>query len=413
MPFIKGGNSLKNNLLTQILVAFIIAIFLGALFGEAIAILQPLGDLFLRLIKFIIAPLILSTLIVGVASTGDPKQLGRIGAKTMAYYMITTGIAIVIGLAVAFVISPGTGLNMTVSGANVEATESEGIISTFLNIVPTNPFAALTEGNVLQIIFFAIFIGLAITLVGEKAKPVYAFFDGLAEIMYTITGIIMRVAPIGVIGLVAPIVGEFGLAVLMPLLKVIIATAIACLLHAILVYSFAVKSFANMNPLTFFKGIAPAAAVAFSTASSAGTLPVTLKNTQENLGVSKNVSSFVLPLGATINMDGTAIYQGVAVLFIVQFYGLDLSFVQLLTVVLTTVLASIGTAGVPGAGLIMLTMVLSSVNLPLEGIALIAGVDRILDMFRTTINIVGDASAAVVVAGTEDELDYECVKRAA
>lgn len=396
---------MKNRLLTQIFIAFIIAIALGALFGESIAVIQPLGDLFLRLIKFIITPLILATLVVGVASTGDPKQLGRMSVKTIAYYLITTAIAIIIGLGLAYVFSPGSGVDVGVAEPTVETKESEGVIQTFLNIIPENPFAALTEGNVLQIIFFAIFIGLAITFVGQKAQPVYQFFSGFSEIMFRITGIVMRVAPIGILGLVAPIVGEYGLSVLMPLLKLILAVAIACLLHAIIVYSFAVKKFANMSPWRFFKGIAPASLVAFSTASSAATLPVTLKNTQENLGVSNRVSSFVLPLGATINMDGTAIYQGVAVLFIVQFYGLDLSFVQLLTVVITTVLASIGTAGVPGAGLIMLTMVLSAVHLPLEGIALIAGVDRVLDMFRTTINIVGDASAAVVVAGTEDEVD--------
>lgn len=398
---------MRNNLLTQILIAFVVAIILGLVFGEAVAVLKPLGDLFLRLIKFIIAPLILSTLVIGVASTGDPKQLGRIGAKTVSYYLVTTAIAIIIGLSVAFVISPGSGVDITTPETTLEANEPESIIDTFLNIIPTNPFEALTEGNVLQIIFLAIFIGLAITLIGDKGKPLYNVFNSLAEVMYKITGIVMRVAPFGVLGLVAPIVGEFGASVLMPLLKVIIATAIACIIHAIIVYGSAVKGFAKMSPVRFFKGIAPAAAVAFSTASSAGTLPVTIKNTQENLGVSNKISSFVLPLGATINMDGTAIYQGVAVLFIVQFYGLDLSFTQLLTVVITTVLASIGTAGVPGAGLIMLTMVLSSVNLPLEGIALIAGIDRILDMFRTTINIVGDASAAVVVAGTEGELDKE------
>src|SRR5699024_8355283 len=220
-----------------------------------------------------------------------------------------------------------------------------------------------------------------------------------------ITGIVMRFAPIGVLGLVAPIVGEYGPSVLLPLLKVIIAVAVACLVHAVVVYSLLAKIFANMSPFVFFKGIAPAAVVAFSTASSAGTLPVTMKNTQENLGVSNKISSFVLPLGTTINMDGTAIYQGVAVVFIAQFYGLDLTIMQLLTVVITTVLASVGTAGVPGAGLIMLAMVLGSIGLPLEGIALIAGIDRILDMFRTTANIVGDASAAVVVAGSEDEID--------
>lgn len=399
----------KFNLVTQIFIAFIIAIILGVIFGSSIHVLQPLGDLFLRLIKFIIAPLILATLVVGVSSNGDPKQLGRMGLKTVVYYLLTTGVAIIIGLAVAFAFSPGKGLNISVSDSEMakEAAnqEPQSVITTFLNIVPENPFNALAEANILQIIFFALFIGLAITLIGEKAQPVYRFFDGFAEIMYKITGIIMKFAPIGVLGLVAPVIGEYGLSVLMPLIKVILAVLVACIVHAILVYSSAVKIFAKMNPLTFFKGITPAAIVAFSTASSAGTLPVTLKNTQENLGVPNKISSFVLPLGATINMDGTAIYQGVSVIFIAQFYDLDLSLMQLLTVVLTTVLASIGTAGVPGAGLIMLTMVLTSIGLPLEGIALIAGIDRILDMLRTSVNIVGDASAAVVVAGSEKELE--------
>src|SRR5690625_3852736 len=403
---------MRINLLTQILIAFVIAIILGLIFGSSIEVLQPLGDLFLRLIRFIIAPLVLTTLVIGVASIGDPQSLGRVGGKTIAYYLITTAIAIVIGLAFAFVISPGKGLSIDVEAVEeVEVNESEGVVQTFLNIVPTNPFESLTEGNILQIIFFAIFVGLAITLVGKKAEPVYKFFDGFSEVMFRITGIVMRFAPIGILGLVAPIVGQYGAQVLLPLLKIILAVAIACIVHAIVMYSLSVKTFANMNPLTFFKGIGPAAIVAFSTASSAATLPVTIKNTQENLGVSNKISSFVLPLGATINMDGTAIYQGVAVIFIAQFYGLDLTFTQLLMVVLTTVSASIGTAGVPGAGMIMLAMVLSAVGLPLEGIALIAGIDRILDMFRTTVNIVGDASAAVVVAGTEDEIDRSAFEK--
>lgn len=401
---------IKGNLFTQILIAFIVAIILGIAFGESISVLQPLGDLFLRLIKLIIAPLVLSTLIVGIASIGDVRSLGRIGSKTILYYMVTTAIAIIIGLGIAFIISPGQGLTIDVSIAeNTEVQESEGVIQTFLNIVPENPFTALAKGDILQIIFFAILVGLGITVIGKKAEPVHRFFDALAEIMFWITGIVMRFAPIGILGLVAPIIGEYGTSVLLPLLKIIITVGIACILHAAFIYSFSVKVFAKMNPLSFFKGIAPAALVAFSTASSAGTLPVTIKNTQENLGVSNRISSFILPLGATINMDGTAIYQGAAVIFIAQFYGLDLTLMQLTTVVLTTVLASIGTAGVPGAGMIMLAMVLSSIGLPLEGIALIAGVDRILDMFRTTINIIGDASAAVVVAGTEGEIDYKTV----
>lgn len=403
--------NLRGNLLTKILLAFVIAIVLGMIFGESIEVIKPLGDLFLRLIKFVIAPLILTTLIVGVASTGDPKSLGRVGGKTIIYYLVTTAIAIIIGLSLAFLISPGKGLSINVEVAEtVEVNETEGVIQTFLNIIPENPFESLTSGSILQIIFFAIFVGLAMTIVGEKAAPVQRFFEGFAEIMLRITGIIMRVAPLGILGLVAPIVGQYGAQVLLPLLKIIIAVALACILHAVLIYSLSVKTFANMRPLTFFKGIGPAAVVAFSTASSAATLPVTIKNTRENLGVSNKISSFVLPLGATVNMDGTAIYQGIAVVFIAQFYGMDLSFIQLLTVVLTTVLASIGTAGVPGAGLVMLAMVLSAIGLPLEGIALIAGVDRVLDMFRTTVNIVGDASCAVVVAGTEDEIDRTAFK---
>lgn len=398
---------LRFNLVTQIFVAFVLAIILGSIFGSKIDFLQPLGDLFLRLIKFVIAPLILSTLVVGVASMSDPKQLGRIGIKTIVYYLATTAIAIIIGLSVAFLINPGTGVNISTDESSIpEAAiaEPQSAIDTFLNIVPTNPFEALATGNILQIIFFALFIGIAITMIGEKAAPVLSFFEGFAEIMYKITGIIMRVAPFGILGLMAPVVGEYGLSVLLPLLKVVLAVYIACIVHALVVYSIAVKTMGKLSPITFFKGIFPAALVAFSTASSAGTLPVTIKNTTENLGVPKRIASFVLPLGATINMDGTAIYQGVAVVFIAQFFDLQLTFLQLLTVVLTTVLASIGTAGVPGAGMIMLAMVLNSVNMPLEGIALIAGIDRVLDMMRTSVNIVGDASAAVIVAGSEREI---------
>ncbi|WP_186670251.1 dicarboxylate/amino acid:cation symporter [Sporosarcina sp. BP05] len=397
---------MKFNLVTQIFIAFVLAIILGSIFGSSIDFLKPFGDLFLRLIKFIIAPLIFSTLVVGVAGTSDPKQLGRIGVKTISYYLVTTAIAIIIGLAVAFTISPGKGITISTEGLTIpEAAtqEPQSAITTILNIIPENPFTALAAGNILQIIFFALFIGLAITFVGEKAQRVYHFFEGFAEVMYKITGIVMKVAPLGILGLLAPVVGQYGLAVLLPLVKVIAAVYIACILHAVIVYSSAVKVLGKMSPIKFFKGISPAALVAFSTASSAGTLPVTIKNTNENLGVPNKISSFVLPLGATINMDGTAIYQGVAVVFIAQFYNLNLSFTQLLTIVLITILASIGTAGVPGAGMIMLAMVLTSVNMPLEGIALIAGIDRILDMMRTTVNIVGDASAAVVVAGTEKD----------
>lgn len=396
----------KIGLLTQILIAFVLAILAGIIFGPSIDVVQPLGDLFLRLIQFIIVPLILSTLIIGVASTGNMKTLGRIGGKTIAYYLVTTLIAVSIGLIAALVFTPGAGVDISsVSGEIPEAAETSGVVGVLLNIVPTNPLASLSSGNILQIIFFSLFIGVGITMVGEKADPVYRFFDGFAEIMYKITWIIMKLIPIGVFGLLAPIIGEYGLSVLLPLIKLISVVAVACIVHALVTYSIAVKALGKMNPLQFFKGIAPASLVAFSTQSSSGTLPVTIKCSEDNLGVSKKISSFILPLGATINMDGTSLYLSVCALFAAQAYGIDLSFGQIMMIVLIATLGSIGTAGVPGAGLVMLIMVLSAVNLPLEAIALVAGVDRFMDMFRTSVNVTGDASGAVCINASEKKLD--------
>lgn len=398
---------MRKNLIWQILIAFVLAIISGVIFGDKIAVVAPLGDLFLRLIKFIIVPLILSTIIVGITSTEDVQKLGRLGGKTVAYYLLTSLIAISLGLFMGSIFKPGLGTDIKLSGEKVEVQESEGVIDTILNIVPTNPIESLVTADILQIIFFAIFIGIGITLVGKKADPVKHFFEGFAEIMYKITGIVMAVAPIGIYGLLAPVIGEYGAHVLLPLFKLIIAMLITCLIHIGVIYSVAVKTWGNMSPITFIKGMLPAAMVAFSTSSSSGTLPVTMKCVEDDLKVSKDVSSFVLPLGATINMDGTAIYQGLTVMFIAQYYGVDLTLSQLGIVALIATFASIGTAGVPGAGMIMLTMVLTAVNLPLEGIALVAGIDRILDMMRTTVNIVGDASASVVVDASEKRRAYK------
>lgn len=388
---------------TKILIGFVAGIFVGALLGPAASAVKPLGDLFLRLIKMVIVPLVFSSLAAGAASVGDVRKLGRIGGKTIGYYLVTTAVAIIIGLLLGNVIAPGIGINIPVNVPDIEAKQAPSIVDTILGMVPTNPFVAFAEMNMLQIIIFALFFGIAIALLGKVVQPVYDFIAAVAEIMYKLTAIVMEFAPFGVFGLIANTVGTHGLEVLLPLLKVIIAVYLGCALHAAVVYSSAVSIFAKMNPLTFFRGIMPATLVAFSSCSSSGTLPVTMKSAEE-LGVKKSVSSFVLPLGATINMDGTALYQGVCALFIAQAYGLELSLAQQLTIVLTATLASIGTAGVPGAGLVMLTMVLTAVNLPLEGLALVAGIDRILDMARTAINVTGDGSAAVVVAATEGEL---------
>ncbi|SFD89240.1 Na+/H+-dicarboxylate symporter [Lentibacillus persicus] len=394
---------MKKSLIWQLIIAFILAIVTGLIFGDKMQVVQPLGDLFLRLIQFIIAPLVLATLVVGVTSTNNVKKLGRLGGKTVVFYLFTSMLAITLGLVAGKVFSPGSGIDVSLEGQEApEPNETEGVVQTILNIIPENPFEALTSGNMLQIIFFALFIGIAITLVGEKAKPVQQFFDGFAEVMYKITSMVMVTVPIGVFGLLAPVVGEYGAEVLLPLLKLILAMMAACILQIFVVYALLVKQFGKMSPVRFFKGIFPAFTVAFSTSSSSGTLPVTLKNTQENLGVSKETSTFVLPLGATINMDGTALYVGLCSMFIAQYFGADLSLSQMTTVVLIGTLASIGTAGVPGAGLIMLTMALSAVNLPLAGIALVGGIDRILDMMRTSVNVTGDAVASVVVDASEN-----------
>jgi Na+/H+-dicarboxylate symporter len=389
---------------TKILIGLILGIIAGLLLSSYTGFIKtwikPFGDLFINLIKMVIVPLVLSSLVVGAASVGDVKKLGRMGGKTVGYYLITTAIAVTIGLVLANLIDPGLNMKLP-ADAKYAGKEALPLVQVLLNIFPTNPIDSLVRADMLQIIVFALFLGIGITLVGERARPVYHFFDGLAEVMYKITGIVMEVAPIGVFALITPVVAANGPKVLIPLAKVIVAVYIGCILHAAIVYSTAVKTLGKMSPLKFFKGFSPAMLIAFTTCSSSATLPVSMKSVEENLGVDKDVASFVLPLGATINMDGTAIYQGVCAVFVAQVFGLELNLSQQLTVILTGTLASIGTAGVPGAGLIMLTMVLQSINLPLEGIALIAGIDRVLDMARTTLNVTGDGSAAVIVDYTE------------
>ncbi|TCO70013.1 dicarboxylate/amino acid:cation symporter [Marinisporobacter balticus] len=401
----------KLKLTTKIFIGLILGIVVGLFLQSAPEIaktyVKPFGTLFLNMIKMVIVPLVFSSLIVGAASIGDPKSLGRIGGKTVVYYMATTAVAVAIGLVLGKVMNPGAGLTIPVDAA-AKAVEAPSIVDTLLNIIPKNPLNGLVEGNILQVIAFALFLGVGCTaLPKEKAAPFVNFFDSVAEIMYKITAFIMELAPFGVFALIVPVVSEYGMDVLKPLSMVILAVYIGCALHAVIVYSTAVKIFAKISPMKFFKGIAPAAITAFSTTSSSGTLPVTIRSTRENLGVSEKISSFVLPLGATINMDGTALYQGVCALFLAQVYGIDLTMGQIMTIILTATLGSIGTAGVPGAGFIMLTLVLQSVGLPLEGLVLIAGVDRILDMARTSVNVIGDASCAIVVAATEGEIEVE------
>ncbi len=398
----KLWNSLS--LWQQILVGLILGVTAGLALGEQAGVwLKPLGTLFINMIKMLIVPLIFVSLVCGITSMKDPARMGRIGLKAFFIFLLTTAFAITFGLVIGTVIQPGIGFE--IAGATAPPVrENPGPLATLLGIVPTNPFSAFATGKVLQIIFFAIFVGVSINLVGEKADPLKKIFESAADVIYKMTAIVMAFAPVGVFGLMAWVAGKFGVDVLVSFSKIIFAVYLAAIIHAVVVLGGLAGIFGRINPFRFFKGISAAQAVAFSTTSSSGTLPVTMRCVQDNLGVSKSVSSFVLPLGATINMDGTAIYMGVAVLFVAQAMGVDLTMAQYATVILTSTLASIGTAGIPGAGLIMLSLVLTSVNLPLEAVAIIAGIDRILDMARTTVNVTGDAMVSLVVARSEGEV---------
>ena len=386
----------------------LMGLFAGALFGLWLPSLtpytKPIGDGFIQLINMLIVPLIFSSLLVGVTSIDDTKKMGRIGLKTLLLYLGSTAFAITIGLLVSASLQPGVGVDLGTASTGLNS-PAQSWADTLVSLIPRNPVAAMANGHILQIIIFAILLGIALNLTGSKAKPVIAFFDGLAEGMYKLTGMVMALAPYGVFCLIGYVASQYGLAVLLPLGKVVLGVYLGCVIHAVVILGGALFVFGRFNPIRFFKGIVDAIAVAYSTASSSGTLPVSIRCVRKNLGVSDSISSFVLPMGATINMDGTAIYQGVCAIFIAQAYGIELTLGHYATLILTSTFASIGSAGVPGAGLIMLTLVLNSVGLPLEGIAIIAGIDRILDMARTTVNVVGDCAVTVLVAQGENELN--------
>ena len=369
-------------------------------------IFQLVGQLFLRGIMMCVVPLVFVSLVNGAASMGDIKKLGKIGGKTIAFYLVTTAFAIMIGLLIAFIINPGVGLDMgAIETVEVSTRETNSLVQILYEMAPRNPIQALAEGNMLQIIIFAIFTGVALTSIGEKGKKVLELFEQLNELVMKLVTMIMVIAPLGVFGLVARTFGQVGISALVPLAKTVLGVYIALFIHGVVVYGGMLKGFTGLSPTRFYKKFYPAMAVAFSTASSSATLPVTMDIVENDIGASKDIASFALPLGATINMDGTAIYQGVAAVFIAQVYGIELTVGMMATIVLSATLASIGTAGVPGAGSIMLTMVLQTVGLPLEGLGLILGVDRIFDMGRTAMNITGDAVCTTIISKQEGEFD--------
>jgi Na+/H+-dicarboxylate symporter len=394
----------KMSLAMQIFIALVLAIAAGLLLQKhaqfAETYIKPFGTIFLNLLKFIVVPIVLFSIMCGIISMRDIKKVGAIGLKTVVYYMCTTAFAITIGLIGGNLFKKMFPVIAT-TDLSYQVGEKTSLMDTIVNIFPSNFISPMAEANMLQVIVMALLIGFAIILVGEeKNTRIIIACNDLNDVFMKCMEMILKLSPIGVFCLLCPVVAANGATIIGSLAMVLLAAYVCYIVHAVVVYSFAVKTIGGISPLTFFKEMLPAIMFAFSSASSVGTLPINMECT-EKLGTSREISSFILPLGATINMDGTAIYQGVCAIFIASCYGIHLTLPQMLTIIFTATLASIGTAGVPGAGMVMLAMVLTSVGLPVDGIALVAGVDRIFDMGRTTVNITGDASCCVIVSNLE------------
>lgn len=398
---------LTTKILLGILLGLIVGTVLHLYFPGVFDVLNgyifdPIAELFIKAIKMIVVPLVFFSIAAGAAGIADPRKLGRIGVKTIGLYMLTAAVAITIGLLLANIIAPGEGVTIGEAAEKPDIQEAPPIKEMLLNIVPENPIQAMAEAEMLQIIFFALFFGIAMALLGDKVDRVKAVIDQGSEVTIKMVDLVMRTAPYAAFALMARAIGQAGIELIGSMAWYMVTILGSLILHMAVIYSLLIWLLAKMNPLHFYKAMAPAMEVAFTTSSSAATLPVTMECAERDLKVPKSISSFVLPLGATVNMDGTSIMQGVAAVFIAQLYGIDLSLAEQVMIILTATLASIGTAAVPGAGLVLLSMVLTSVGLPVEGIAIIMGVDRLLDMSRTVTNITGDACVAVCVARTEE-----------
>lgn len=418
------SNKKKMGLSTKIF----LALLSGAVFGVLIhyfvpasyfrdtllinGILYVLGNGFIRLMQMLVVPLVFCSLVCGAMAIGDTKTLGKVGVKTLIFYLVTTAVAICLALGVASLISPGVGMNVTVEDTTVVTeTASVNFAETLLNIIPKNIFTSLAEGEMLPVIVFALFVGIILAMLGNKVSTVSNFFSQFNDIMMEMTMIVMKAAPVGVFCLIAKTFAGIGFDAFVPMLKYMGSVILALALQCFVVYQILLFLFTRLNPLKFIKKFFPVMAFAFSTSTSNATIPLSIDTLYKKIGISKQISSFTIPLGATINMDGTSIMQGVAVVFIAQAYGIPLTPAAIATVIVTATIASIGTAGVPSVGLVTLSMVLSSVGLPTEGIALIMGIDRILDMLRTAVNITGDAVCTTVVANQEGALNREVFQK--
>jgi len=408
------------NLLVRILIGLVLGAIVGLVAGSSILWVKPFGDVFIRLLRMIVVPVIFFSLVVGAASL-SPSKLGRVGVKIFIYYMLTTVVAVIFGLISANIFRPGTGLDLSAGQAAGKALTQPKIIDTLLAIIPVNPIESLAKGDVLPIIFFAIIFGISLSFLAQSrderlsggAAAVLKFFDGAAEAMYSIVRGVMQYAPIGVFALIAVVFAQQGAKALGPLGMVTLTVYLALVAHLLITYGVALKIY-GLKFSRFLAGAKEAMLTAFVTRSSSATLPITMRNSEENLGVPRSIGSFTLPLGATINMDGTAIYQGVCALFVAFAIGQSLDFGAQMTIIITATLASIGAAGVPGAGVIMLLMVLNSVGLEVKegsaiamAYAMILGIDAILDMGRTCLNITGDLAGTAIVAKTEKAIDPE------
>ena len=402
------SKSASMGLAMQMLIGLVLGVIVGMFLDSQFATtyVKPFGDLFIRLIRMVVVPLVFATLVAGAAGISDVSKLGRVAIKTLVIFMVTSAIAVIFGLLIANIIDPGIGLTLSTEGLKAAQVKAPSFVQTLLDIVPINPMEAFAKGSILQIIFFAIMFGFCLNFLGEKGKPVYHFFDIVGNLMIHMTQVVMRYAPIGVFALMAVVVSQHGLAVLLPLGKLILASFIATALLVILIYIPIVMFIIRIPVGEYFKGIFEPWLIAFTTCSSAAAMAANLVASRR-LGATNSIASFAVPLGNTINMNGTAVYMGVCVVFAAQIYGLPLTMGDQVIVVITGVLAAAGTAGVPGAGLIMSTLVFTQIGIPLEVIALIAGVDRVLDMIRTSINVVGDSTTALMVSRMEGELGSE------
>lgn len=414
----------KLSLTSKIFIGLIAGVICGVIFNLFVpasyvrdtiiidGICYVIGNGFIKLMKMLVVPLVFCSLVCGASAIGDTKTLGKVGGKTIAFYLATTAIAVTVAISVATLIKPGIGLNMNlIEAENVMVAEKTSAVDTLLDIIPDNPFSSLANGNMLQVIVFALIVGILLAKMGERAELVANFFSQFNDLMMEMTNLVMSFAPIGVFFMLTRTFANLGFDAFIPLLKYMGSVVLGLGVQCFVVYMILLFVFTRLNPFKFIKKFFPVMAFAFSTSTSNATIPLNIETLEEKIGVSRKVSSFTIPLGATINMDGTSIMQGVAVVFAAQAYGINLGISGYLTVIATATLASIGTAGIPSVGLVTLTMVFSAVGLPVEAITLIMGIDRILDMLRTAVNVTGDAVCTTVVAYQNKDVDKEVFAR--